>query len=201
MKVVLLRHSLTSANLARRYIGRRSDEPLCAEGRALAKIRRVEIGRELAALGIEQPDTIHVSPLARVRETAELVFPGVPQVEESSLCEMDFGDFEGHTADEMAAWTAYRSWVDGGCEGACPHGESRDEFVHRVSVAFKELARAVNPCTTLAVIAHGGTLMALMSAFGRPMRSYFSWRTPICGGYAGDLECEPEPVLTLLGEL
>ena len=66
MELLLIRHSITAGNLARRYVGR-TDEGLCPEGERLA--------RESAA-GLPEPELVYSSPMLRCRQTAELLFPG-----------------------------------------------------------------------------------------------------------------------------
>ena len=60
-----------------------------------------------------------------------------------------------------------------------------EEFVKRVCQGFEEVMdKAFSQGETQVVIlAHGGTLMALMSRYALPQRGYFQWQTPNCGGY------------------
>lgn len=106
-RVYLIRHGLTEGNRLRRYIGR-TDEPLCAAGRAA-----------LSAAPLKGIETVYVSPLLRARETAAILFPHARQIVVDDLREMDFGAFENRSADDMKNDAAYRAWVDGLCEGDC----------------------------------------------------------------------------------
>ena len=54
-RVYLIRHGLTEGNRLRRYIGR-TDEPLCAAGRAA-----------LSTAPLKGIETVYVSPLLRAR--------------------------------------------------------------------------------------------------------------------------------------
>ena len=58
------------------------------------------------------------------------------------LKEMDFGVFEGRNYREMEYDPQYRAWVETGCEGRCPGGESKAEFCQRVCTAFAALVDA-----------------------------------------------------------
>lgn len=170
MKIYLLRHGRTAWNDEFRYQGI-SDTPLSPEGEA-----------ELIPAGF-LPDVVYVSPLRRARQTAELLFPGVRQEVIADLAEMNFGVFEGRTAAEMERDSAYRAWVDGGCLGQCPGGESRTEFCERVCDAFAALVERTPDAAPLAIVAHGGVQMAVMERFALPEKSYFSWMSPKGGGY------------------
>lgn len=177
MKVWLLRHGRTAYNAEHRYQGR-TDVPLSPEGAA-----------ELRQAGITPP-VVYVSPLCRTGQTAARIFPGVEQVVVKDLAEMDFGAFEGRNYTEMEHDPDYRAWVDGGCEGRCPGGESRSKFCDRVCGAFSALAEdaAAREEPLLVLVAHGGVQMAVMERFALPERGYFDWNAPCGGGYVLDWE-------------
>jgi len=166
MKVLLMRHGKTAGNLQRRYIGR-TDEPLCPEGIA-----------HLRATGADPSvRRVYVSPLRRCRETAAIKFPNAEQIVIPGLREMDFGDFEGRCADEMAQDADYRAWLEGNCMGPCPNGESGEGFIRRVASCFDELARACieRGEEDLIIVAHGGTAMSVLWSFAQEKREYYEW--------------------------
>lgn len=171
-RVYLIRHGLTEGNRLRRYIGR-TDEPLCAAGRAA-----------LSAAQLKGIETVYVSPLLRARETAAILFPHARQIVVDGLREMDFGAFENRSADDMKNDAAYRAWVDGLCEGDCPGGENRRGFVARTVRAFENICAAGRDAP-LVIVAHGGTVMALMSELGEPKKDYWAWHV----GAGGCLRC------------
>ena len=174
MNILLLRHGKTALNLHGRYQGR-TDVPLCPEGEA-----------ELWELGVcPEIETVYVSPMRRAVRTAEICFPNARQVPVPDFREMDFGVFEGKNYREMADDAAYRAWVDGMCRGKCPGGESMQEFIDRVCAAFDRVAAAAlaGGETQLVIAAHGGTIMALLSRYGRPEKDYYDWSAPNGGGY------------------
>ena len=174
MEIILIRHGKTAANNENRYNGR-TDDPLSAEG--LAEVQNVK----------SHPDIplAYVSPLLRARQTADIVFPNAEKIVVENLREMDFGDFEGRTAEEMEHDPDYRAWVAGECVAACPNGESVPSFAKRAAGAF---AGAVTDAVRrgekrVGVAVHGGVIMAIMSAFAHEKRSYFDWYVLNCGGY------------------
>ena len=162
--IYLLRHGETVYNAQRRY--------------------QAAQGRRLRPAGVELP-AVYVSPLTRAAESAALLFPRARLVPVEGLQEMHFGAFEGRSAQEMEDDPAYRAWVEGDCLGRCPGGESRAEFSDRCCAAFSRLVdeelRKGSPC--MAVVAHGGTQMAVLERFGAPARAYYAWCAPNGGGY------------------
>ncbi len=190
MRVVLFRHALCEGNREHRYVGCGTDDPLCEDGVAQAQARGLLIKPVLASEGISSPATVYVSPMRRVRQTADLLFPLASQIEVNDLREMDFGAFEGRCAQEMANDAAYRAWVDGMCEGACPNGESQHQFISRTCGAFETLLFSARDrgLESLFICAHGGTLMAIMSAYAKPSRSYFDWHVGPCHGFICKIE-------------
>ena len=172
MNVYLLRHGETEYNREHRYQGV-SDIPLSKEG-------------EAALVQADfTPEVVYVSPLTRVKRTAELVFPGVKQIPVDDLIEMDFGVFEGRNYMEMENDLDYRNWVEGGCTGKCPGGESLGEYSARVTKCFAHLMdRAVDENKKqLVIVAHGGVQMAVMAAFALPEKPHFDWHGPCAGGF------------------
>lgn len=185
MKVYLLRHGETAWNVQGRYQGI-SDIPLSPAG--------------AAALGPADftAGAVVVSPLVRARQTAEILFPGAAQVLEPDFREMEFGVFEGRTAKEMENDGDYRAWVESGCTSPVPGGESEEGFCRRSCAAFeRHLARALaQGPEPLVIVAHGGTLMAIMSRYIEPRRGFFEWQPPNGGGWL--LEAEAGPRVRML---
>ena len=107
MLIVLLRHSLTSYNEDHRYQGRR-DIPLSPAGRAL--LRPADFS----------PEAVYVSPLARARETASILFPASRLIPVEDLQEVSFGVFEGRTYEEMARAARAGQTFPAGCAGRFP---------------------------------------------------------------------------------
>jgi len=174
MKVLLIRHGMTEGNIHRRYNGR-TDDPLCEQGILQAQ----------AAGILSDMAHVYVSPMKRAMQTAKICFPNAQMHIIDDLREMDFGDFEGRTADEMACDPAYLEWIKGNCEGECPNGESIVTFKKRVQTAFIAVVHDAfeRQIKELAVIAHGGSIMAIMSKFADPDRNYYEWYVPNCCGY------------------
>lgn len=189
--IYLLRHGATVRNADGRYQGR-TDVPLSSSGRAA--LMRADFS----------PEKVYVSPLSRAAETAAILFPGAAQIPVAALAEMDFGAFEGRSAREMEHDPDYRAWVDGGCAGRCPGGESRTEFSDRVCGAFARLVDGELSANTerLVIVAHGGVQMAALERFALPSRSYFAWHASCGGGFVLDTApWQSRRLLKLAGEV
>lgn len=174
MIVYLIRHAQTAGNLLRRYIGI-TDEPLCPEGVAAAR-----------GVGVfPSVRQVVTSPMTRACQTAQLLFPNAVLHIETALREMDFGSFEGKSAYEMTDDNAYLSWVNGGCVDACPDGESLALFQERVSVAFDcVIQQAVSKgMARLVIVAHGGTIRAILHRYARPVKAFWDWSVGPCEVY------------------
>jgi len=165
IKIILIRHGATPGNLKRKYIGR-TDEPLCREG--------IEQIKALRKDGLKA-DRLFVSPMLRARQTAEILFPDMTADRLDGIAEMDFGIFEGKSADELSESLEYRSWVDSGCLDPIPDGERFDSFKHRCCAAFEGAVRGLSDGQCAAFVTHGGVIMALLEAFAKPKRPFYNW--------------------------
>ena len=179
MLLYLIRHGETEFNKSKKYQGA-VDIPLSAEGRS--KLFKADF----------EPETVYVSGLRRTAETAKILFPGARLKRVSGFNEMNFGAFEGRSADEMEKDDAYRKWVSDNCESRCPGGEDKAGFCGRVLAAFEEVIRecAEADRREAVIVSHGGTIMAIAEACGRPGRSFYQWSV---GNGAGLVfECDPK---------
>ena len=189
MLIYLIRHGETVWNAEKRYQGSQDIE-LSREG--MARLQPADF----------TPERVYVTKMRRTRQTAELLFPGVPQVPVEGLEEMCFGVFEGRNYIEMAQDPQYRAWVDGDCMGTPPGGESREGFTERVCHAMSRLIDQAMERgeERLVIVAHGGTQMAALERFGRPERRYYQWLAGNGKGYLLSTEGWPSR-LTLVSEL
>ena len=175
MLIYLIRHGETQCNAEKRYQGA-LDTPLSDHGRAA--LQQADFS----------PRRVYVSPLRRASETAEILFPTAEQVSVHGLREMHFGSFEGRSYLEMEHDRDYRNWVDGGCTGRCPGGESRSAFFERTCATFRDLVEEALGTgeSLLVMIAHGGTQMAVMERWAFPRGDYWQWNAKPGAGYVLD---------------
>ena len=171
MRWILIRHGMTQGNLEKRYIGSRSDEPLCPEGVA-----------SLKALTCPPARRVFCSPMKRCLETVAILYPNLPAEIIHDFRECDFGFFEGKNYAELNGRADYQAWIDSGGTLPFPGGESRAAFTARSVSAFRELLGKNIP-EDCALIVHGGTIMAIMEAFAQPSREYYDFQVPNGRGY------------------
>ena len=133
MKIYLIRHSMTTGNLNKRYIGK-TDEPLCEEG-----IRRIESCLEKCLY--PAAERIYVSPLKRCIQTAKLIYPTQQAKVIPKFAECDFGLFENKNYRELSECPEYQAWTDSGGTLPFPEGESREAFQKRSVDAFEQILK------------------------------------------------------------
>lgn len=181
MELILLRHACVPGNLERRFIGS-TDQPLAPEGEATA--------RRLAER-LPPVELVYRSPMLRCAQTAAILWPHVPQQVIAQLRETDFGPFEGKNHRELEQDPLYQRWL----AGEYAPGESAEEAALRARRGLDLLLEdaRVRGLERAAAVTHGGTIMALLAAYGRPRRDYYDWNCPNCCGYL--LRTEPGPQL------
>ena len=168
--IVFIRHGATSGNLKRRYIGS-TDEPLCPVG--------VMQAEKLSTRKIPF-DRLYASPMLRTVQTAETVFPGADFTIVDNFREMDFGVFEGRSALEMRDDSQYSAWVDSWCEGPVPDGELPADFRRRCVEAFNDIVSRHRDGDTIVIVAHGGTIMSIVSALAEPPCGFYDIQPAHC---------------------
>ena len=153
IRLALMRHGPTGWNRAGRIQGS-SDIPLDDEAR-----------EGLGGLALPEPwDAAELwsSPLARARETAEIVSGRAPRLD-AALVEMNWGEWEGQRGKELIAEPekGYRHIEDWGWDYRPPGGESPREVAARLAPWLGRLERdAVAVC-------HIGVMRVLLArAFG-----------------------------------
>ena len=154
MIVALIRHASTAWNEQGRMQGR-CDIPLSEGGRAQARAWRVpaELTRHAAWVS---------SPLSRAVETAEIL-AGRTVTRESALTEMDWGNWEGQTLDELRTVDAdaYARNEARGLDFRPPEGESPREVLARLQPWLKRIGSSAHP---VIAVTHLGVLRVMLAA-------------------------------------
>lgn len=186
-ELILIRHGKTAGNLLGRYIGSRTDEPLCDEGR-----------EELSGKQLPEVERLYVSPMKRCVETAEILWPEFDRKEMqkvTDLRECDFGDFENKNYKELSGNGDYQSWIDSNGTLPFPNGESMDAFKSRCLEAFARIVEEVSGAEQewiasgktgifrAGIVVHGGTIMAILEQYGYPKAAYFDYQVKNGCGY------------------
>ena len=165
MKVYLIRHGKTAGNQEARYVGS-TDESILEEERT-----------RLAGIHYPEVDAVYASPRKRCLETTELLYPNHTPVIVNDLAECDFGAFEYKNYKELIGDPDYQAWIDSGGTIGFPGGESREQFQNRTQRAFWRILLDAERkgFGHIAIVAHGGTVMALLERMAAPHKDYYEW--------------------------
>jgi probable phosphoglycerate mutase len=166
MLLYLARHAQTASSAVDSFNGR-GELPLTAHGQEQAQA----LGARLSGIRWE---AVYRSPLHRTAQTAEAIAPGYPQRVLEGLIEIDYGAWEGLSAEEArrrdperyAAWERTPSTV------SPPGGETATQIAERALAALERIGRAHTQGPVLAV-SHKATLRVLGAAItGAPLDGY-----------------------------
>jgi alpha-ribazole phosphatase/probable phosphoglycerate mutase len=168
-RVWLVRHGEPHADVRGRCYGR-LDVGLSDAGR----MQLEQVGSALATVSFS---AIYASPRLRTRESAGIIAGHhrcAVQIDEQ-LREIDFGDFEGRTYDEIASLypAVYAQWMSRPTEVQFPNGESFQLMRQRVLRAAGKLI-CQHAGETIAIVTHGGVNRILLAdALGVPEANLF----------------------------
>lgn len=130
--ILLVRHGATEWSEAGRHTGR-TDPPLVEKG-----LRQADrLPPILATLADGALPLVFTSPLQRAADTARRAVPGVEATVVDGLVELDYGTYEGLTAEQIEerhpGWSPFK---DG-----CPGGESLHQALARSDAFIAKLER------------------------------------------------------------
>lgn len=127
------------------------------------------------------PAQCYSSHLVRAAQTLELVASPIDPIQDSRLGELNFGDWEGLTWDEVHQRDAgyLERWSDNWFERAPPGGETFIELAQRTREWFSEFSQTLEASPTdssVIVAAHGGSIRALVcQLLDLPLESAFKF--------------------------
>jgi Fructose-2,6-bisphosphatase len=176
-QILLVRHGQTDWNLEERFRGR-FDVPLNEAGRHQAQAT----GQWIASRW--NVSAIYASPLSRAVQTAEAIarWFSLPVTAYPGLIDLDFGDWQGKTPDEVrATWPQiYRAWLENPQSVRIPGGETIDELRSRALKAVQELV-ARHSKETIVLVAHTDVNRALiLEILGLPTNQIWRLRQDNC---------------------
>ena len=173
MTIYLIRHGKTEANEQHLYCGS-TDLSLSEAGRAELQNLHYEI----------QNVRFLTSGMKRTNETLQVLFGDVPYEVDPRFREVDFGDFEMHSYDQLKDRPDYQTWITGDNEANIPpKGESGNQMKQRVLQAFSEIKE--DTC----LIAHGGVIACIMEhLFPEEGRNRYQWQPKNGSGWVLDDE-------------
>lgn len=214
MKIYLIRHGETKGNREHRYVGT-TDEGLLPEGEQALREKKMP-----------QDVRVYASPLRRCRETARILFPEQEPILIEDLRECDFGEFEYKNYAELNGNPDYQRFIDTMGESGFPGGEDMKSFQQRCVRGLEEVLRQEKERSEggrqekqyeeaqseekqlkdnqpkedqpdIALVVHGGTIMALLDRFSMPHRDYYDWQVKNGSGYVATVSCQAEGDLLL----
>ncbi len=153
-RLLLIRHAEPEDDVRGRCYGR-LDIGLSPTGLAGAK----RLAESLRDVELER---VYASPRRRAVQTAAAL-GGTPVVEDR-LRELDFGELEGRTYDEIEREqpTLFRQWMETPTLVRFPGGESYAELRKRVAAAVDDVV-AAHSGRTVALVSHGGVVRAALA--------------------------------------
>ena len=153
-ELIMMRHGQTEANIKRIY-GGRIDLPLAEEGKQEA----ARTAKRLPAF-----DYVYASDMLRTQQTAQIVAPKADIKYNAALREMDFGDYEGLSADEIQARMpgSWQRYLVDHQTFTFPNGSNVEEFVSKAAETVKSIAVAHDEKSVL-VVTHKGFILSVLS--------------------------------------
>lgn len=195
----LVRHGITLWNVQKKYLGHTDI--------GLMESKKSQLDELSAELSKKAFDCLFSSDLTRCQETAAYINPGVSIHLEPRLREMNFGEWEGKTYNELKHDIRYTKWLDNWEELAPPKGETGRQFKARINhfltVLEKENLEKELPekneitCAKgggvpqVLIVTHGGVIRHILSRF-IPDRSFWQWNVTHGRGYTLSLVWDGE---------
>lgn len=168
MTVYLIRHGRTEANVRSLYCGS-TDVSLSPEGREELRKIRHDI-RDVRFL---------TSGMARANETLGILFGDVPYETDPRFREMDFGEFEMYSYEQLKDRPDFQAWLSGDNHAnVTPGGESGEQMLKRAMEGFRDIRE--DTC----VVAHGGVIAGIMGQlFPEEGKNRYQWQPKNGHGY------------------
>ncbi|WP_260871644.1 histidine phosphatase family protein [Bacillus sp. X1(2014)] len=170
MVIALFRHGVTEENKRKAYLGW-NDSPLSPETKKLVISKSYE--------------HYYSSDLQRCVQTGERLFSNASINLVKELREMNFGQWEGKTYEELKENVHYRNWLRAPNLHLPPEGESYHEFTSRVDSGWSNITDELlmSNDKSAAVITHGGVIRYLLSMFAPVKREFWAWEVKHEQGY------------------
>ncbi|MFK9090509.1 histidine phosphatase family protein [Bacillus salipaludis] len=163
MVIALFRHGVTEENKRKAYLGW-NDSPLLAESRKMSPLKRYE--------------SYFSSDLQRCLSTSNLFFPHQKPIIIEAFREMNFGEWEGQTYEDLKENERYRQWLSDPLSVFPPKGESFHEFTRRVQAGWNKMIHIILSQTLKsgAVITHGGVIRYLLTRYAPEEKDFWSFQ-------------------------
>ncbi len=194
-RFVLVRHGQTEWNRVERFRGRK-DLLLDATGlrQALAAALRIKDWPVAA---------VYSSPLRRALETAKVIANqlDLPVEPLDGLIDLDFGDWQGLTAEEAAKRDGelYKLWLERPDQVRFPGGEGLADVRERVMAVVEDIA-VKNPDRVMVLVSHNVVCRVLLcSLLGLDNSHFWQVGQDVCAINAFEIS-EGVPTVTLIND-
>lgn len=156
-RLILVRHGYTYWNEEKKYQGF-ADISLNPQG--------IEEAEKLSKrLSVEKIDRVYSSPLKRALQTAEIVNANFNKKIHICEClkEINFGDWEGFTFDEIVRTypDLSQQWLDKPADMRPPNGENFRDLQERAIKVLHEIYD-LNKGNNVLIVTHGGLISVLV---------------------------------------
>jgi broad specificity phosphatase PhoE len=176
-KLILVRHGHVEGISPERFRGR-AELPLTELGRREAELTSARIAASW------RPAAIYTSPMSRCIDTGAAIGKplGLSASAMPGLNDIDYGDWQGLTADEARArwpdeldtWYRHPDWA------AIPRGETLQQVLTRAVAALREVIRN-HPDDTIVLVAHDSVnRVLLLHALELPLSRYWRFKQNPC---------------------
>lgn len=180
-QIHLIRHGITEGNKRRLYYGA-ADIPLADEGVAGLQ----ELVKQGIYPNVEGGD-FYTTGMLRTEQTLAIVYGNVEHGQIEELREMDFGQFEMKSHEELKDTPGYAEWGSDKTGWAeSPGGESVNGFKQRIGNGLKTLVgkhrlkelsvRHSGKDAITTMVCHGGTIASIMDQnFPGDREHFYKW--------------------------
>lgn len=173
-----IRHGAIEETKKGAYIGI-TDVDLSNEG--IAELKALDEGYKYPYAPV-----IFTGPLKRCTQTCEVLYPHVKPLVIDELTEMNFGKWEGKTAEQLKGDSLFERWLAGESGVTPPGGENNDDFIRRICLVFQNIVDGLIKTgnTDCAIITHSGVMNTLLAVYGIPQAKPFDWACDNGFGYS-----------------
>ena len=193
-KIVLIRHGITVGNEQHMYYGS-TDVSLSERGMHLLEKQRDE-----GVYPVSEDAQFFTTGMLRTEQSLEIIYGEREHEVIEALRELDFGEFEMCTYEQLNSVPEYQQWITAeDTKTAPPGGESIEVFTKRIRKGFDEL-KVKNELYMLKLrnherqamticICHGGVISGIMDyIWPGEHKNFFEWIPDPGHGYVLEVE-------------
>ncbi len=184
-KIVLIRHGITVGNEQHMYYGS-TDVSLSERGKKLLEKQRDE-----GVYPTSEDAQYFTTGMLRTEQSLKIIYGKQEHEVIEDLRELDFGEFEMRTYEQLTSVPAYQRWITAeDTETAPPGGESISTFTERVRRGFDAL-KVKNELYMLKLRNHGRQAMTICICHGGVISGIMDYIWP--GEHKNFFEWIPDP--------